>query len=107
MAKPGKHVFICTQSRPAGHPRGSCSQKGCNEVLQTFWEELKNRNAYDHIAVTFSGCLGPCDQGPNVLVYPDGILYGHVTKDDVVEIFNSHLIDNVPVERLRVSSEIW
>jgi hypothetical protein len=59
MPKPVKHVFVCSQSRPAGHPRGACAQKGCNEVLQTFWQELQKRNAYDRIAVTYSGCLGP------------------------------------------------
>jgi (2Fe-2S) ferredoxin len=42
-----------------------------------------------------------------VLVYPEGVLYGGVTKDDVVEIFDSHLNDDVPVERLRVSAGIW
>lgn len=107
MPKPIKHVFVCSQTRPAGHPRGSCAQKGCNEVLQTFWQELQKRNAYDCIAVTYSGCLGPCDQGANVLVYPEGVLYGAVTKEDVAEIFDSHLNGGVPVERLRVSAGIW
>lgn len=107
MPKPVKHVFVCSQSRPVGYPRGSCAQKGCNEILQTFWQELQKRNAYDRIAVTYSGCLGPCDQGANVLVYPEGVLYGAVTKDDVVEIFDSHLNGDVPVERLRVSAGIW
>ena len=107
MAKPVKHVFVCSQSRPAGHPRGSCAEKGCNDVLQTFWQELQKRNASERIAVTYSGCLGPCDQGANVLVYPEGILYGHVTKEDVMEIFDSHLVGDVPVERLRVADGIW
>lgn len=107
MSKPVKHVFVCSQSRPAGHPRGSCAQKGCNDVLQTFWQELQKRNAHDRISVTYSGCLGPCDQGTNVLVYPEGVLYGHVSKEDVMEIFDSHLIDDVPVERLRVAASSW
>ena len=107
MSKPVKHVFVCSQSRPAGHPRGSCAEKGCNEVLQTFWQELQKRNAYDRIAVTYSGCLGPCDQGANVLVYPESVLYGHVTKKDVPEIFDSHLVNDLPVERLRVPAGSW
>lgn len=68
--KPIRHVFICSQARPPGHPRGSCAQKGCNELLQVFWKELQQRNAYDTIAITYAGCLGPCDLGANVLVYP-------------------------------------
>ena len=107
MTKAVKHVFVCSQTRPDGHPRGSCARKGASDVLQTFWQELQKRNAYDRIAITYSGCLGPCDQGANVLVYPEGVLYGAVTKEDVAEIFDSHLIDNVPVERLRVATESW
>ncbi len=107
MAKPVHHVFVCSQTRPAGHPRGCCAQKGANDVLQAFWRELQQRNAYDHIAVTWSGCLGPCDGGTNVLVYPEGILYSHVSVDDVGEIFSSHLIDGRPVERLRASPDVW
>jgi (2Fe-2S) ferredoxin len=107
MPKPVKHVFVCSQSRPEGHPRSSCAQKGGSEVLQTFWQVLQQRNAYDRIAITYSGCLGPCDQGANVLVYPEGILYGKVTKEDVAEIFDSHLVNDIPVERLRVSAEVW
>ncbi len=107
MAKPQKHVFVCAQTRPPGHPRGSCSQKGCNEVLKTFWQELQKRNLFDRISVTHSGCLGPCDGGPNVVVYPEGVLYRGLTKDDVAAIFDEHLLGGKPVERLRAPAEIW
>jgi (2Fe-2S) ferredoxin len=40
-------------------------------------------------------------------VYPEGILYGKVTKDDVNEIFAKHLLGDEPVERLRVAPEAW
>lgn len=107
MSRPLHHVFVCTQQRPPGHPRGACAQKGCGEVLQAFWAEVQKRNAWDRIAVTYSGCLGPCDQGPNVLVYPEGVLYGKVTPGDVQEIFDKHLEGGEPVERLKVSEQIW
>lgn len=107
MAKPEKHVFVCSQNRPPNHPRGACSHKGANEVLQAFWQQLQQRNAYDRIAVSFSGCLGPCNQGANVVVYPEGVLYGKVTKEDVAEIFEKHLLGDEPVERLRAAEEVW
>jgi (2Fe-2S) ferredoxin len=107
MAKPQKHVFVCAQSRPAGHPRGSCSQKGGNELLQTFWRELQQRNLFDTIAITYSGCIGPCDNGPNVVVYPEGVMYSGVTKEDVTAIFDEHLIGGTPVARLRPPAGVW
>lgn len=107
MPKPQKHVFVCAQQRPPGHPRGSCAAKGCNEVLQTFWSELQKRNAYDRIGVTYSGCLGPCESGPNVLVYPEGVMYSGVGKDDVVEIFDTHLEGDGIVTRLQAPAAVW
>jgi (2Fe-2S) ferredoxin len=45
--------------------------------------------------------------GPNILVYPEGILYSNVTKEDVSAIFDEHLLGGQPVERLRAPADIW
>ena len=107
MPRPAKQVFVCTQARPPNHPRGSCQPKGGNEILQSFWQQLQARNLWDKFAVTNSGCLGPCDSGPNVLVYPEGVMYGGVTMDDVTTIIDEHLIGGNVVERLKVPESIW
>lgn len=59
------------------------------------------------MAITYSGCLGPCDGGPNVLVYPEGVLYSNVTPADVDEIFTSHLEGGTVVERLVAPAAVW
>jgi (2Fe-2S) ferredoxin len=107
MPKPQRHVFVCSQQRPDGHPRGSCAQKGGTEVLQSFWAELQRRNCFEQVAITYSGCLGPCDQGSNVVVYPEGVMYSNVTKDDVADIFEQHLIGGTPVRRLLAVEAVW
>ena len=107
MPKPEKHVFICVQQRPPGHPRGSCFESGCGEIYEEFLNELQARDCYDKIAITNTGCLGPCGSGPNVLVYPEGIMYGVKKKEDVKEIFDSHLMGDSPVDRLKVPEEFW
>jgi (2Fe-2S) ferredoxin len=107
MPKPEKHVFICVQNRPPGHPRGSCAERGCVEVFDEFLFELQNRNCFDKVAVTNTGCLGPCGHGPNVLVYPEGIMYGNVGKEDVAAIYEEHLLGGTPVERLKVPEDVW
>ena len=108
MPKPQRHVFICTQNRPPQHPRGSCAgSKGSPALLQAFWAEQQKRQAYEKIAVTYSGCLGPCEQGANVLVYPEAVLYRGVTPADVAEIFTSHLENGVPVARLLAPGTVW
>jgi (2Fe-2S) ferredoxin len=107
MPKPEKHVFVCTQARPPGHPRPSCSQKGCSEVFDEFLWHLQQRNLFDKVQVTATGCMGPCSEGPSVLVYPEGVMYGALTKDDVAAIFDEHLVGGQPVERLVMAAEFW
>lgn len=107
MSKPQRHVFVCTQNRPPQHPRGSCAAKESTAVLQAFWAELQKRQAYEKVSVTFSGCLGPCEIGANVLVYPEGVLYCGVKPADVDEIFTSHLEGGVPVARLIAAETAW
>ncbi|MES9965152.1 MAG: (2Fe-2S) ferredoxin domain-containing protein [Candidatus Sedimenticola sp. 20ELBAFRAG] len=107
MSKPEKHVFVCIQNRPPGHPRPSCGQKNCAEVAEEFYQQLQERQIFEKVQVTTTACLGPCSEGPSVLVYPEGVMYGGVKKDDVATIFEEHLLNDEPVERLRVSPEYW
>ncbi|MDY6942201.1 MAG: (2Fe-2S) ferredoxin domain-containing protein [Pseudomonadota bacterium] len=107
MPRPQKHVFVCTQSRPPGHPRGSCGSKGCAAVYEAFLQTLQQRNLFATIQVTAAGCLGPCGEGPNVLVYPEGVMYAPVSVPDVAEIFDEHLTEDRVVERLLIAPGYW
>ena len=51
--------------------------------------------------------IGPCSMGPNVLVYPEGVFYTHVKKEDVKAIFDEHLLGGRPLERLQAAAEVW
>lgn len=107
MPRPKKHVFICTQARPQGHPRGSCAEKGCALMAEEFYNQLQARNLFDQIMVTSTGCIGPCGYGPSVLVYPEGVMYAGVQVDDVATIFDQHLVGGNPVENLLMPKDIW
>lgn len=107
MPKPQKHVFVCVQQRPVGHPRPSCSQKRCAEVAEEFYWQQQQRQLFNTVQITTTGCLGPCSEGPSVLVYPEGVMYGAVTKEDVATIFEEHLQADKPVERLKMAVEFW
>lgn len=52
------------------------------------------------VAVTPCGCLGPCFDGPNLVVYPDGVWYAGVTPGDVAELVEQHLVAGEVVARL-------
>ncbi|QSA99229.1 ferredoxin [Methylococcus sp. EFPC2] len=107
MPKPSKHVFVCTQSRPPGHPRGSCGQLGCTAVFQTFMQQFDQGQLYGKYALTGTGCLGACDSGPTVLVYPEGVMYAKVKPEDVSAIVEQHLKNDQPVESLLAPAAVW
>jgi (2Fe-2S) ferredoxin len=96
-----RHVFVCMQRKPPGMP--SCGDKGSDQIFMKFQEALMTKGLFNKMAVTATGCLGPCMFGPNVVVYPDAIWYGNVTPADVEEIVQKHIIEGQPVERLIVS----
>lgn len=107
MPKPEKHVFICFNARPPGHPKGSCNERGAEALLAEFRRLMEEREAYGKVAITRTSCLGPCELGPSVLVYPEGVLYVGVQEADVAEIFDEHLIGERPVRRLMAPADIW
>jgi (2Fe-2S) ferredoxin len=97
-----RHVFICLNQRPPDHSRGDCSALGSEAVLERFKELVKERKLKPRIRTQKAGCLDTCELGVSVVVYPEAVWYGRVTVEDVDEIVESHLVNGVPVERLRV-----
>ena len=96
------HIFICENIRDGSDPRGCCGAKGAAEIREAFKSEIKQRSLKGIVRANKAGCLDQCSLGPTVVVYPEAVWYGHVTKDDVAEIMDSHIIGGIPVERLLI-----
>ncbi len=97
-----RHVFVCTNLRPANNPKGSCAAKGGEEVRLRFKAELDARGLKGEVRANAAGCLDACERGVSVVVYPEGVWYGRVRPEDVPEIVEQHLVGGRPVERLRM-----
>ncbi len=54
-----------------------------------------------------TSCLGTCENGPSVLVYPEGVMYEKVSAEDVNVIIDKHLLGGKPVESLKISKDLW
>ena len=104
MAQPQKYVFVCLNQRPAGHPKGSCLDRGAGQVFEALREEL-GRRLMTNVKVVASGCVEGCLAGPTLLVVPDNVWYGGVTVADVPAIFDQHLVGGEPVEMLRLEPD--
>ncbi len=100
-----KHIFICENKRPDGHPRGCCLDKGSADVRALFKKRLKELGLKAEVRANAAGCLDACEFGVTVLVYPEQIWYGGVNIDDVEEIIQSHIINDIPVKRLMIQDK--
>jgi len=100
MSKFERHFFVCqTQRPPMGKP--SCGAQGSKEILETLSEGLAGHpELWGKVQVSASGCLGPCFDGPSIVVYPEAIWYARVTVEGAREIVESHMVGGKPVEHL-------
>ena len=86
-----KHVLVCT----AAH----CAGKGANDVAQRLRLEVLRRGLDAEILVNNCGTIDLCDIGPNLVVYPDNVIYRGVTVRDIPAVME-HLKGGEPVDRL-------
>jgi (2Fe-2S) ferredoxin len=100
-----KHIFVCENKRPEGHPKGCCADKNSPEVRALFKTRLKDLGLSSKVRSNAAGCLDACEHGVTVVIYPEQIWYGGVTIDNVEEILQSHILKNLPVERLKIKDE--
>lgn len=97
------HIFVCTNQR-SGNERLSCGEKHGLDLVTEFKRLTKN-NKDVKLRVNRSGCLGICDFGPTIAIYPQGVFYVGVQVQDVAEIVEAHLINGQPVQRLLLKHE--
>jgi (2Fe-2S) ferredoxin len=93
------HVFVCTNVRPAGHPRGCCKEKG-SEGLRDYMKARAKELGIKNIRINSAGCLDRCELGPSMVIYPEGIWYRPKTNADIDEILQRHLIEGGRVTRI-------
>jgi len=77
-----------------------CSANGSQQVRDTLHAAVRAAGLDDSVQVTTCGSLGPCERGPNMVVYPEGVWYSRVRVEDVAEIVREHLARGSPVARL-------
>jgi (2Fe-2S) ferredoxin len=107
MPKPKYHIVVCANARPPGHPKPSCGVAGSAAILMAFNMGLMERGFQPgEVLVTSSSCLGPCEQGPTVVIYPDGTWYAQVKESDVTTILDEHVGKGKPVASLKPDS-VW
>ncbi|MGC2165864.1 MAG: (2Fe-2S) ferredoxin domain-containing protein [Gallionella sp.] len=98
-----KHVFFCTNQREDGE--ACCANHNtqkARDYVKGKVKELGIANRENSIRINSAGCLDRCDEGPVLVVYPEGIWYTFVDESDLDEIIEEHLKHGRVVDRLKI-----
>ena len=97
------HVFFCTNQREAGEM--CCNQCNASEIRDYAKARIKelSLNGEAGVRMNSAGCLGRCESGPVIVVYPEAVWYTYVDREDVDEIISEHIQNGRVVQRLLVS----
>lgn len=98
------HVFVCTNVRPEGHPRGSCARKNAVALRDYMKNKAKEMGLQD-VRINSAGCLDRCELGPDMVIYPDGVWYRYQNEADIDEILTTHVKNGGRVPRLMLKPE--
>ena len=69
---------------------GTCGRAfGSERVYTAFEEEIEKQGLESEIAIKKTGCLGFCERGTLVVIYPEEIFYTRVQPEDAPEVIQS------------------
>lgn len=80
-----QHVFVCLNNREKD-PQTSCAAKNGQAVFDSLKEKVKSLNLNKKIRINRAGCLGQCEKGLAIVVYPQGEWYFNVKIENIDEI---------------------
>ncbi len=92
MAVQRAHVLVCAGA--------GCVSSGCKAVEESLVQAVRNLGLADEVRIVETGCMGPCDLGPVIVVYPEGVFYRKVKPEDAPVIAEEHLLKGRVVTRL-------
>lgn len=97
-----RHVFFCTNQREPG--AACCAGHGAQELRDYAKDQVKalGLNGPGKVRINSAGCLGRCEEGPVVVVYPEAVWYTYVDQADIDDIIEQHLVQGRVVERLKL-----
>ncbi len=91
----GLHLFVCTSD-------SACALDGpAAEIRAHLKTKVREGGLKHELRVNQAGCLGQCGHGPMMVVYPEGVWYGHLSIEDADRIWAEHILGGTPVEDLR------
>lgn len=91
------HVLVCVDPE--------CLEKGAHEVMDSLQDELVSQGLIDEVQVLETSRIGGCSQGPELMVYPEGVHYGGLTVDDVPFLVEEHFLKGRVAKKFVIEDE--
>lgn len=104
MAYFRSHVLVCIDPE--------CLNKGAHDVVDALQDELVAQGLIDEIQVLETSRIGSCSNGPEMMVYPEGVHYVGLTPDDIPYIVEEHFLKGriatkfIEVEKITTDEEL-
>jgi (2Fe-2S) ferredoxin len=95
------HIFCCTNKRPDGAARECCANKGA-EALRAYMKQRVKDLEIENVRVNVSGCLDRCEEGPVMVVYPEGVWYRCDSKAAIDRVITEHVQGGRVVGEFRI-----
>ena len=96
------HVFFCLNQRDEGRP--CCHDRGAQAAQEHAKARIKqlNLNGQGKVRINKAGCLDRCEEGPVMVIYPEGTWYTYIDQHDIDDIIDNHIVGGKVVERLKI-----
>ena len=91
------HILVCQDP--------DCVHRGSKEILAALHSELSAQDLTGEVQVLETSRIGACDQGPEIMVYPEGAHYGNLTADDIPYIVEEHLLKGRIAQKFLIKEE--
>ena len=86
------HILVCNDP--------VCLDKGSMEIMQVIKDELKAKGLQEEVEVIETPRIGDCENGPEIMVYPEGFHYIHLQKDKIPFLVEEQFLKGRPVNDL-------
>ncbi len=91
------HVLVCVDPE--------CLKRGAHQVLDAFQDELVAQGLIDEVQVLETSRIGGCSNGPELVVYPEGVHYSGLTVDDVPYLVSEQFLKGRTVSKFIAAEE--
>ncbi len=88
-----RHAILCAGKK--------CDPEERRELMQYFKQRLAEEGLNAKVRANRGGCLGICEQGAIMVVYPEGVWYCRLDQAALDRIIEEHFKQGMPVEENR------